>query len=92
METYSAEEAKKELERLIEEVKPERDEMFVKAHLLKADAKDEWEKVEKNWEHFRSKANLVGKEAKDASGDVAAAAKLLGEELMNSMKRIKRSL
>ncbi|WJG07678.1 hypothetical protein [Aliiglaciecola sp. LCG003] len=92
MENYSADKAKEELNRLVEEVKQERDEMIVKAHLLKADAKDELAKVDKQWEHFKAKSAQVGREAKDASGDVTAAVKLLGEEIINSIKRIRRSL
>lgn len=86
------ENAKQEMEKLIEQVKQERDEVLLKAHLFKADAKDEWEKVDKEWVHLKSKAEQVGKEAKGASGDVSAAAKLLGEEVLKSFQRIRRSL
>lgn len=92
MENYAAEKAKEEVERLYQEIKQERDEMILKAHLFKADAKDEWQKVDKEWEHFKAKSALVGKEAKDASGDLTAAAKLLGEEIVRSFKRIKKSI
>tara|TARA_R110000868_G_scaffold89984_2_gene250119 strand:+ start:411 stop:524 length:114 start_codon:yes stop_codon:yes gene_type:complete len=34
----------------------------------------------------------VGKEAKGASGDVSVAAKLLGEEIMKSFHRIRKTL
>jgi hypothetical protein len=84
--------AKVEVAKIIEQVKQERDEMALKAHLFKADAKDEWVKVDKEWEHFKSKAEQVGKEAKGASGDVTAAAKLLGEEIIKSFKRIRKTL
>lgn len=84
--------AKVEVAKIIEQVKQERDEMALKAQLFKADAKDEWVKVDKEWEHFKSKAEQVGKEAKGASGDVTAAAKLLGEEIIKSFKRIRKTL
>ena len=92
MKNEIAENAKHEVEKILEQVKQERDEIVLKAHLLKADAKDEWHKVDKQWEHFMSKAGQVGKEAKGASGDVSAAAKLLGEEVMKSFQRIRKSL
>jgi len=81
-----------EIEKLVEQVKQERDEIILKAHLFQADAKDEWQKVDKQWEHFKSKAGQVGKEAKDASYDVSAAAKLLAEEIMKSFQRIRKTL
>ena len=81
-----------EIEKIVEQVKQERDEMILKAHLFKAEAKDEWTKVDKEWEHLKSKSEQVGKEAKGASGDVAAAAKLLGEEIIKSFKRIRKTL
>ncbi|MEP1446862.1 MAG: hypothetical protein ABJK37_12185 [Paraglaciecola sp.] len=92
MKNEIAENAKQEVDKILEQVKQERDEIVLKAHLLKADARDEWHKVDKQWEHFKSKAGQVGKEAKGASEDVSAAAKLLGEEIMKSFQRIRKSL
>ena len=92
MKNEMTENAKAEIEKLFEQVKQERDEIILKAHLFQADAKDEWQKVDKQWEHFKSKAGQVGKEAKGASDDVSAAAKLLGEEIINSLHRIRKTL
>ncbi|WP_339720060.1 hypothetical protein [uncultured Paraglaciecola sp.] len=92
MKNEIAQSAKKEVEKMLEQAKQERDEIVLKAHLLKADAKDEWQKVDKQWEHFKSKAGQVSKEAKGASEDVSAAAKLLGEELIKSFQRIRKTL
>jgi len=86
------ENAKAEVEKLVAQVKQERDEILLKAHLFQADAKDEWHKVDKQWEHFKSKAGQVGKEAKGATDDVSAAAKLLGEEIIKSFQRIRKTL
>ncbi|MCC2615690.1 hypothetical protein LJ739_05500 [Aestuariibacter halophilus] len=82
----------KELDRLMNDVRREKDELTVKAHLFKADAKDEWDKVEKKWQQFSHKAEAFGQEAQDASGDVGAALKLLGEELKHSFQRLKKKL
>lgn len=90
--TLSSEKIQEEMEKLLADMHRERDELIVQAHLLKAEAKNEWEKVEKDWEHFKAKAEQVGAEAHEASGDVAAAAKLLGEELKQSYVRIKKLL
>ena len=81
-----------EVEKLVAQIKQERDEIVLQAHLFQADAKDEWQKIDKQWEHFKFKAEQVGKEAKGASEDVYAAAKILGEEIMESFQRIRRTL
>jgi len=86
------ENAKLEIEKMIEQLKQERDEISLKAHLFKAEAKDEWTKVDKEWEHLKSKTEQLGKEAKGASGDISAAASLLGEEIMKSFQRIRKTL
>jgi hypothetical protein len=84
--------AKIEIEKIVQQVKQERDEIILKAHLFKAEAKDEWKKVDREWEHFKSKTEQVGKEAKGASGDISAAVKLLGEEIIKSLQRIRKTL
>jgi hypothetical protein len=92
MKNELTENAKIEIEKLLAQAKQERDEIVVKAHLFQADAKDEWHKADKEWEHFKSKAGQVSKEAKGASEDVIAAAKLLGEEIIKSFQRIRKTL
>ena len=92
MENINSEKAKQEVDKILQKLEQERDEMVVKAHLLKAEAKDEWGKVEKQYDHFRAQAEKVGKEAKESSGDIYAAAKLLGEEVMHGFERIRKSM
>jgi hypothetical protein len=92
MKNDMTENAKAEIEKLVGQVKQERDEIVLKAHLFQADAKDEWHKVDKQWEYFKSKAGQVGKEAKGASDDVFTAVKLLGEEIIKSFQRIRKTL
>lgn len=40
---------RKELETLLDGLKQQRDELMVQLHLAKAEARDEWEELEKNW-------------------------------------------
>lgn len=39
--------------------------MRLKLHPAKADAKTEWEKLEKEWAHLRGKLEVIGREVKD---------------------------
>jgi hypothetical protein len=92
MDPISTQRAKKEVASILQKIEQERDELVVRAHLLKAESKEEWAKVEKQYDHFKSQAEKVGKEAKSSSDNVYAAAKLLGEELISSFNRIRKSM
>lgn len=81
-----------EINHLAENLKQQRDELKLKAHLLSLEAKDEWEKAEGNWEEFQEKAGKLGAAGKEASKDVGAAVKLLGEELKHAYERMRKSL
>lgn len=78
--------------RLVGTLKRERDELKVQVHLLKADAHDEWVKLEKQWIQFERKAETVGTTAGQAAGEVGAAVRILGEEVRAGYRRIRDSL
>ena len=79
-------------EKLSKELKTERDEIKVKLHLLSMETKEEWDELEKKYEQFKAKASTVTEVAEDSAGDIAEALKLVGEELGEAYKRIKKSL
>ena len=81
-----------ELSSLIEDVKRQRDELHVRLHLAKADAKDEWDRLERKWEHLRRKMEGVGHEAGKTAGDVGAALGLAVEELRHGYQRMRAIL
>ena len=80
------------LEELITKLKQERDELRVQIHLAKAEAKDEWEELEKKWEVLENKLVALKRETKDASKDIGAALGVLSEEIANAYKRIRKKL
>jgi hypothetical protein len=45
--------AKEQITKAAEHLKQQRDELWVKLHLAKAEAKDEWTRLEKQWEEMR---------------------------------------
>jgi hypothetical protein len=79
-----------ELKKLEEAVLQQRDELRVKLHLAKADARDEWEELERKWAEAQIKFDQVQKAAGESSEGIEAAAKLLGEELLKGYERIRR--
>lgn len=78
-----------DLQRLTEEVKQQRDELRVKLHLAKAEAREEFERLEKRWNHVRGRLKVIGKEAGEATKDVADAARLVLEEIKAGYQRIR---
>ena len=85
-------EAQDRLDELIEKLKRQRDELALQIHLGKAEAKEEWEKLEKKWEQLKAQRGPL-KEAMDESAkDLGAALSLLGEELKSGYQRIKKLL
>ena len=80
------------LEELIGKLKQERDELRVQIHLAKAEAKDEWEELERKWEVVENKLAALKRETKDASKDIGAALGVLSEEIANAYKRIRKKL
>jgi uncharacterized coiled-coil DUF342 family protein len=70
----------------------ERDELRVRLHLGKAEAREEWDKLDARISELRGRLDRAGDEAGDAMEDVAAAAKLLGEEIRLGFDRVRRML
>ena len=80
------------IEKTINEIKQERDELKVRLHLAKLDVSDEWNKLESKLEKLEGKARGLGSATTEAAQDVGAAAKLLGEEILNGFKSIGKHL
>ena len=86
------EEKTPELSQLIDDIKRQRDEIRVRLHLAKLEAKEEWERLEIKWDHVRGKMDLVGREAGKAAQEVGAALRLATEELRHGYERVRKLL
>jgi SMC interacting uncharacterized protein involved in chromosome segregation len=82
----------KELDELIERLKQGRDELNLKMHLGKAEAKDLWQETEDKWRRLRSELDKVDTDTDDVARDVGAAAMLLAEEIKQGYQRLKQLL
>jgi hypothetical protein len=85
-------EEQKEIETFMQKVQRQRDEIFLQIHLAKAEIKEEWEAAEKKLEHLKAKTPAVAKEGGESIKDLGAAVKLVGEELLRSYERIKKTI
>jgi BMFP domain-containing protein YqiC len=80
------------MQEMLEKLEQERDELKVRMHLGKAEAREEWDKLEVRIGELRARLDKAGDEAGDVMEDVGAAAKLLGDEIREGFARIRRSL
>ncbi|MCG8686319.1 MAG: hypothetical protein MI892_15685 [Desulfobacterales bacterium] len=82
------------MDQKIEEFKAEieqlRDELKLKAHLAKAEAKEEYEKLEDKWEKFKSQLKPLADEVKNTAENTGTALDVAADELKRGYKRLKK--
>jgi hypothetical protein len=83
---------KERLKESLERLEQERDELRVRLHLGKAEAKQEWDKLDARIGELRERLDKAGDEAGDVMQDVGEAAKLLGDEIRTGFERLRRML
>lgn len=83
---------KEEFGNLIDRLKTERDQIKLKAHLASMDAKEEFAAAEQKWNQLKEKASEIADEAVDTSEEYISKAKIVGEELKETYKRISKRL
>jgi len=79
---------KNNIDEMLDSLKQERDELKVKLSLTKLEAVEEWEDIQTKLEKLEDKAKELGGVTVEASRDIGAAAKLLGEEIRDGFKKI----
>ncbi len=75
-----------------DDLKRIRDELQVKIHLGKAEAKEIWERSERQIAEVESKLKFISEQAEQPLHDVRDAAKLLLGEISDGFKRIRDAL
>ncbi|MBT8441519.1 MAG: hypothetical protein KJO76_03955 [Gammaproteobacteria bacterium] len=85
-------ELEQKLASLKEDLRQARDELRVQMHLAKADARDEWEKLEPKWDEFEERLDKLEDAAEDTAEDVGKALSSLGDEIKNGYERIRKAL
>ena len=86
-ETPPAADWRARIEKIIDDLQPEIDELKVKLHLAKADAKDEWGKWEQKLADYRVKADRTGDEAGDILEEKA---RVIAAELRDGIEKLRK--
>ena len=79
-----------QIEEQVEELKTARDEIQVRLHLAKLEAREAWEGVEKQWEHVEGKLKVLGEATQESVEDVGKAAQLVLDEIREGYERIRK--
>lgn len=69
-----------------------RDELKVKMHLAKADARKEWEKLEDKWQEFERKGQAVENATEQSRQEIQEALGELSRELKEGYERIRKAI
>ncbi len=80
---------REEITRMIDELRAQRDMLRVRLHLAGAEAREEWEALEKRWEHLRARATVVGREATESAENVGTALRQVADELKQGYERLR---
>ncbi len=84
---------KKQLEKMWQEVKTERDELRVQIHLGKAELKDEWEQnLEPKWQEAQQKFEKIVNESEETATEIHDAFSVTTDELRSAYQRIRARL
>lgn len=81
-----------QLQKIADELKRQRDQLQVKLHLAKADARDEWAKLETRWEEAKTKMEAVRQEATHTTESVSTGLSLVLDELKKGYDNIRKTL
>lgn len=82
----------KNVEKLLADLKQERDELRLKVELAKLEANEEWVKLEAKLVKLEGKVRELSGVAGEVSQDVGAAAKILGEEIRDGFRKLAKHL
>jgi len=85
-------EVTEQIAKTLEHLKQQRDELQVQLHLAKADAKDEWTRLESQWDEIKPKLEAAREEVGKTAESVGAALGLAIDELKKGYERLRSRL
>ena len=85
-------ESKERFQKELDELRRVRDELKLRIHLAKAEAKDGWDKLEHQFHRLETKARQISQASEEPLRDVRDAARLLINEIRDGYRRIREAL
>ena len=81
-----------DVDRLVDGLEQQRDELLLKIHLAKAEARDEWEELEDKWQNLQQRLPEAREAASESADNIGAALGLVAEEIGKAYKRLRDTL
>ena len=81
-----------DFDRLVDELEQQREELLLKIHLAKVEAKDEGEELEDKWQNLQQRLPEARKTASESADNIGAALGLVAEEIGKAYKRLRDTL
>ena len=80
------------LETELKDLRATRDELRVRLHLGKLDAQEQWDQIEKQWQHVESKLKVAGEAGREIAEDIGEAANLTIDEIKEGYAKLRKLL
>ena len=84
--------AREEIEKLVQQLERQRDELRVKMSLAKLEAREEWEKLEKQLGQLKANAPQIREDLGATAGNVGDALKKAAGEIRDGYARLRKLL
>ena len=78
-----------QLSKELEQLRAQRDDMRVRIHLAKLEARDLWDDMEKRWNHAETKLERLSDAGHEIAEDVARAAEEVVREMRDGYEKIR---
>jgi hypothetical protein len=81
-------------QQVLADLERQRDELKLKLHLARAEARDEWARLnlDEKIATLRQRADAAGGEAREAMKDIGTAAERLVDEIREGLERVRKTL
>jgi hypothetical protein len=84
--------SREKMDEVLKDLARLRDEISLKMHLGKAEAREEWEKLEKKWQAAKAQSKTLADVVGDSAQNVGSALELTFGELKKGYERVKKML
>jgi hypothetical protein len=79
-----------ELNELLHSLRKNRDQLALRLHLARAEARDEWARIEKEWQGIDRRLDAAGKVAAETSAEVLDRLGQAAEEIRKGYERLRK--
>ena len=92
MESHLRTRIESEIKSELDSLRAARDEIRVQVHLGAVEAREAWEKAEKNWNHLEGRMKVLGEATQESLEEIGGAVEMLAEEIRRGYKHVRKLL